>query len=79
MAKQGSQEWKDNISRAKREKHEKLKEDATSVDQYQNEVMSRVSQKEGRRIPIDFDTIVDDSMKVIRPFSSPYEPYEEIE
>ena len=72
MAKYGSQQWKDNISLAKRIQSARRRHQIVSVEEYREEIVEQRKQIETERAPrirIDFESFEEESMQLTRPFS----------
>lgn len=69
MARYGSQQWRDNISQAKRLRSAERRNRMLSLDGYRQQVAEE-RQHEVRPFRLDFETLADDAMVVTRPFGS---------
>lgn len=68
MARYGTQEWRDNISLAKRLKSAERRRRMLSLDDYREQVTEE-RRHEDQPFRIDFETLVDDAMVLTRPFA----------
>ena len=72
MAEYGSQQWKDNISLAKRIQSERRRRQIVSVEEYREEIVEerrQIEEERATRIRIDFESFEQESMQLTRPFS----------
>jgi hypothetical protein len=68
MARYGTQEWRDNISLAKRLKSAERRRKMLSLEDYREQVVEERGHEE-QPFRIDFDTLIEDAMHVTRPFA----------
>lgn len=68
MARYGTQEWRDNISLAKRLKSAQRRRKRLSLEEYRDQVVEERRHEE-EPFRIDFETLVEDAMVVTRSFA----------